>query len=540
MTTSTPLHVESALDRRLAALERALKLCDGRVDERVLTRAADVHTRAWERLGLSGEHTVVAIAGATGSGKSSLFNAIAGRELARTGVRRPTTAHAQACVWGPDGAGALLDWLDIPRRHRLDTDELNGLVLLDLPDHDSTEVEHRVEVDRLVRLVDMLVWVFDPQKYADAAVHERYLRPLATHAKVTICVFNQVDRVDPAVVTQCIADLRMLLIADGLSDVRIIGTSAATGAGIPELRAVLADAVATKRAHLERLAADVDRAAGELSDHVGDGQFRHIGPRERARLSTALGVAAGVPAVAHAVGAAHRYRGGLATGWPLTRWLRRLRPDPLRRLGLRDKVRAAGGGDGGVTRRTSLPAPSAVALSQVDIALRGIGDAAAGGLPVPWADAVRSAAREREPELADALDRAVAGTNLGADRVPRWWSIAGVVQWVLASSFVVGAVWLAVLAVLAWLRVPEPPTPEFEGWPVPTLLVAGGLLVGPLLAFVCRRLIAFGARRRARRTKRRLDRSVEDVADRLVVGPVDAELDRYREAHTHVEAAARR
>ena len=38
-----------------------------------------------------------------------------------------------------------------------------------------------MEVDRLVQLVDMLVWVVDPQKYADAAIHDRYLKPLAQH-----------------------------------------------------------------------------------------------------------------------------------------------------------------------------------------------------------------------------------------------------------------------------------------------------------------------------------------------------------------------
>ena len=55
--------------------------------------------------------------------------------------------------------------LDTGREDR----DLDGLVLLDLPDHDSTEVAHHLEVDRLVQLADLLVWVLDPQKYADAA-----------------------------------------------------------------------------------------------------------------------------------------------------------------------------------------------------------------------------------------------------------------------------------------------------------------------------------------------------------------------------------
>ena len=100
------------------------------------------------------------------SGKSSLFNVVAGASLAEVGVRRPTTSATQAVVFGPDGATELLDWLEIQSRQYGDASaapELSGLVLLDLPDHDSTEVSHRAKVDRLVRLVDAFIWVLDPQ-----------------------------------------------------------------------------------------------------------------------------------------------------------------------------------------------------------------------------------------------------------------------------------------------------------------------------------------------------------------------------------------
>ena len=73
--------------------------------------------------------------------------------------------------------------------------EMEGVVLLDLPDHDSTEVSHHLEVDRLVKLADLLVWVLDPQKYADAAIHDRYLAPLASHAGVMLVVLNHIDTV---------------------------------------------------------------------------------------------------------------------------------------------------------------------------------------------------------------------------------------------------------------------------------------------------------------------------------------------------------
>ncbi len=535
----------ATLAGRLAALDRAVELCRGRLEPEVLDRAAAVSARADQRLRLSGEHTVAALAGATGSGKSALFNVIAGLELSPTGVTRPTTAHAVACVWGADGAQPLLDWLGVTRRHRLpgssDDRELStlaGLVLLDLPDHDSTEVEHRLEVDRLVQLVDLLVWVFDPQKYADAALHEGYLRPLATHAPVTLCVFNQVDRLDPAVIDACVADLRRLLTADGLAGVPVVAASARAGHGLDDLRTILGAVVKNKRARRDRLLADVGRAAGELAAQCGAGRTRQTSRTDSARLITALGHAAGVPAVVHAVGAAHRYRGGLATGWPLTRWLRRLRPDPLRRLGLGSTVRRQSGERSPpVVARTSLPPPGAVARAEVDTALRTLGDSAARGLPSPWADAVRRSARADEPELIDALDHAVAEVNLGGDRPPRWWRLAGAVQWLFAGLLAAGLIWLAVLAAFGLLQVPEPPTPQWRGWPIPTLLTIGGAGGGLIVALVARQAVRLGARRRRRRTNRRLGAAVENVADRLVLDPIGEELARYRDAHASVSAA---
>ncbi len=546
----------SGLARRLTALDRALTLCDGRLDADVLGRAQAVVARAGERLRLSGEHTVVALAGPTGSGKSSLFNAIVGVELSRIGVRRPTTAHPLACVWGPEGAQPLLDWLGIPRRHQLGREtvldsgsqnELDGLILLDLPDQDSTDMTHRLEVDRLVKLVDFLVWVVDPQKYADASLHEGYLRPLATHALVTLCVLNQVDRLAPAAVQLCVADLRKLVVADGLAGVEILATSTATGAGIPALRGALASRVQEKRAAGERLLADVARVAGELAEQCGDGKAPDIDRHTRTALVSALGRAAGVPAVLDAVEAAHRFRGALATGWPLTRWLKRLRPDPLRRLhlgtfGRRQNTAShealADPGQAPRPPRTSLPAPDSIARSQERTALRAVGDAASRGLPLPWAGAVRGAAHSNEAELAEGLDHAVGTTDLGIDRSPRWWSAVGAVQWLFATALLFGLIWLAVLAGFGFLKAPEPPTPELAGWPVPTLLVLGGAAAGLLLAIVVRPLIAVGARRRARRASARLRVAVGEVAERWVLAPVATEIERYREAWTHVRVAA--
>ena len=90
---------------------------------------------------------------------------------------------------------------------------MQGVVLLDLPDHDSTEVSHHLEVDRLVQLADMLVWVLDPQKYADAAVHDRYLAPLAGHRDVMLVVLNHIDTVPEPRRQAMLDDVHRLLAA---------------------------------------------------------------------------------------------------------------------------------------------------------------------------------------------------------------------------------------------------------------------------------------------------------------------------------------
>ncbi len=177
---------------------------------------------------------------------------------------------------------------------------LDGLVLLDLPDHDSVQLEHRLEVDRLVELVDVLVWVLDPQKYADAAVHDRYLAPLADHAGVLLVVLNQVDRLDEAAAAACRADLRRLLDGEGLTDTPVLSLSARTGTGLPELRALLERRVARRRAATDRLTADVRTAAAALAAHCGS-EGGAAPARPPADLVEALGDAAGVPAVTSAV-----------------------------------------------------------------------------------------------------------------------------------------------------------------------------------------------------------------------------------------------
>src|SRR4029453_8302739 len=120
-----------------------------------------------------------------------------------------------------------------------DEASLRGVVLLDLPDFDSVERGHRLEVDRLLGLVDQVVWVVDPQKYGDRILHKAYLRQFSAHAGVTIVVLNQDDRLSAHDTEVVLADLKRLLEEDGLVSAPVMATSAKQPGMLTELREAL-------------------------------------------------------------------------------------------------------------------------------------------------------------------------------------------------------------------------------------------------------------------------------------------------------------
>jgi GTP-binding protein EngB required for normal cell division len=524
----------SDLGDRLDGLGQAAGAARGRLADPVVDDVEAAVTRASSRLGLTADHTVVALAGATGSGKSSTFNALAGVELSSVGVRRPTTSWATACVWGKAGAEELLEWLGIAPRHQVMRDSLldlgkedsalQGVVLLDLPDHDSTEISHHLEVDRLIELTDLMVWVLDPQKYADAAVHNRYLAPLASHKDVMLVVLNHVDEVPEDRRQAMLDDIRRLVDADGLDGVPVLATSARTGEGIDALRNEIQRRVKAKSVTRSRIEADLKDAATRLQHASGTSAHPQLSKERIAALEDAFADAAGVPTVVSAVESATRLRAGRATGWPVTSWISRLRPDPLKRLHLdlgetgREFTRRG---------RTSVPAATQVQRARVDTEVRAVADEVSAPLARSWADAVRRASVSRLPDLNDRLDSALSGTELNADRIPVWAGFVRVLQWLLLLAALAGFVWLGVLAGDRYLSDSTPSTPEVGGFLLPTVLLLGGVILGVLLALACRLLVSATARSRARSADHRLRDAISGVADELVVVPVRGELTAY-------------
>ena len=232
--------------------------------------ARELMQRIERRLGFPGEIYVLALAGGTGVGKSSVLNALAGASVSPARALRPTTEHPLAWVAneGREELRPLLDWLGVERVVGHDRPDLSGVAILDLPDVDSVRVEHRATVDALLPRIDAVAWVVDPEKYDDERLHE-YLRRLAPHSARMRFIFNRADRLDPQQREMLAADLRRRLAADGIERADVTMVSASDGSGVEDLRSELSKAADGKAIIAAKLATDATSEVAELARAAG-------------------------------------------------------------------------------------------------------------------------------------------------------------------------------------------------------------------------------------------------------------------------------
>lgn len=392
------------------------------VDPGAAAAAGRVASRERRRRGYLGDTVVVALAGGTGSGKSSLINALAGEEIALTGPQRPTTDRPMA--WIPanpePGLTRLLD--DMGIGERAGHADLSWLAVIDLPDMDSVADAHRTLVERLLPEVDAVVWVVDPEKYQDRALHVDYLAPLAAHAARFRFVFNQIDRVGETDRSAVVADFRRSLRADGIDEPVVIATAADPPAGPPWGIAALVDSLrslgAAKDVVRDRIVVDVMEAAERLAGVIaveGGGGTGFAARWDEARAESASAAAEDLvgPAARREVVTAGRLAGSGA--------VRLIRPAPVPASFPTPVPSESGPG----RRRAAsilddlLGRLSATAEGEVDERLR------------------RIRARIDSEVEASSLAAAVGGSIRPGD-VPRWWAPARWVRLVGALAAVVG------------------------------------------------------------------------------------------------------
>jgi energy-coupling factor transporter ATP-binding protein EcfA2 len=119
---------------------------------------------------------VVATFGGTGTGKSTLVNALIGQEASESGRQRPTTTMPILLVHPDLETNAL--GLDLSQFHvkRLDAPVLRDLIIIDCPDPDTSEAaESGSNLARLRSILphcDVLLYVSTQQKYRSARIAE--------------------------------------------------------------------------------------------------------------------------------------------------------------------------------------------------------------------------------------------------------------------------------------------------------------------------------------------------------------------------------
>lgn len=602
----------STFARAVASLNDALDYGRDRLPEPVVLEASEALERLSRRRELSTEHTIIGFFGATGSGKSTLFNAVAGYPIARSAPTRPTTSAVQAAVWCAEDSDELLDWLGIENRVYPQSTEFirdverqtpnaasaqpapnavtepvpglfnrirrmvgrgetrtrtGGLILLDMPDFDSVTTANRELAARMMRYVDVLVWVVDPQKYADAVIHSEFMVPLAASGAQTLCVLNQADKLAPSEVPAVLASLTHLMQTEGTDRHLLappLALSARTGEGMDALRDLLAQVAAAKSASLQSTDAQLYAIASELRAYAGGEGTTLTGAdaltAER-ELTQACYDASPATQVLEAATESYRRAARTRTGWIATRWMGRLKADPLRRLHLGTgssgkngtKSEAKNGRKKGTEASNpgmlgepaqesapelvapSLPPLSAAQKANMANAVRRYGSRMGQNVGEPWKRSLGEAALSQESELPTLIERDIARIDYTRGRQRAPWTVFNVLQWLALLSALAGVAWLTLIAGLGYLQIQLPPPPAPEGFPVPlpTLLVILGVLLGIAAAGLGRLLTAWGARHYARRLRVRLNAGVEGAVRSCVIEPVQAEAQRlqaYRSA----------
>lgn len=523
-----------SLVARLESLELAVAAARTMGLEASAAKAAQVLELARRRTGYPGGTYVLALAGGTGVGKSSVLNALAGETVSPARAVRPTTDHPVA--WVADERrgelGPLLEWLDIGTVVTHRDGDLGHLALLDLPDMDSMRTEHRQQVDALLPRIDAVAWVVDPEKYDDERLYE-YLRDLARHAPRMRFILNKSDRLRGGTLEEVADDLRRRLAAAGIRPLAVDVLSATTGHGIAELRSELRAAADAKAVIDGKLSADAAAAVASLASAAGVTAGRDVplvGPERRAatiraaqEAAIALIDPAGLRQQARGavLGRARRSGGGLLGR--TVGWIGKLSGRETRRADPAIYLRHW-------RRRGTL----ARAVNPVRAALT---DAVRGVPPEGRQALLRSLTADRlEEAIGAAIDGAVEEQALAAEPPGSWlWPVIGVLQLAAAAVLLFAIAWYATIVLAGGLPVTTAELPWLGQVPLPLVLLAGSLAVSVVLGWLLTLHAAWVGGRFARRVVDRVRARVSAA----VAATAFARLDEVEAARARLAQAAR-
>ncbi len=491
-----------------------------------VSAAAATRDTVRARLGFPSSAYVLALAGGTGVGKSTLLNAIAGDEVSLAGARRPTTSEAVA--WLPSSRrhelAGLLQWLGIGEVREHAGGTLGDVAVLDLPDFDSIALQHRERVDALLPRVDAVAWIVDPEKYMDQVMHGGYLRQFAPQIRRQIVVLNRSDLLSPEDARRVADDMRDQLRRDDVGAIDVVVTRAREGAsGVATLREWLESAVEAKRVVILRVAAEAREAVRDLAADAGvvDGSVPPVvesSRRERALDSVARGTLAliDISGLERQAVTATRFaarRRGAGPLRPLTSAIYRLT----------GRARASADPAGFLTR-WQLRGSIAPAVEP----LRELVTSTLPSVPAPLRRrlAALTAPAAMEERLAKSIDRSLA-EEATTFRAPSsaLWPVIGAAQYAVTAFLIFSVLWFASLFVIHDAPVSAIFVPYLGFVPAPVVLLAATLLAGYVLAKLLQLHAGWLGRRWAKRIGTRITIGVRQrIADDLLapLGEFDA------------------
>jgi energy-coupling factor transporter ATP-binding protein EcfA2 len=145
---------------------------------------------------------VATIIGPGGSGKSTLFNALTGRDDAsKVGSSRPTTRQIVLHAATVKETGFFSDYFgpaNVCSAETRDISHLENVILIDTPDVDSTRRnDHMRQVQRAVEISDVLLCVFNAEN-PKTKDHVDFFAPYIQrfHGNSLVGILNKCDRID--------------------------------------------------------------------------------------------------------------------------------------------------------------------------------------------------------------------------------------------------------------------------------------------------------------------------------------------------------
>ncbi|WP_216379288.1 GTPase [Arcanobacterium phocae] len=482
-----------------------------------------------ERRNLSSEVTVIAFAGPTGAGKSSIVNALINEKLLPVAATRPTTSQATAIsAMSEHSDDGLIQWVGATNRYERpqlhDVFSANApFVLVDLPDIDSTSAENRTLATSIIKRADVVVWVVDPQKYADSVVHDDYLAQRSEHSGTMLVVLNQADKLVASEKSEILSSLKQILDAHNVvPDVTV--ASAQTGIGIAELRDKLSQLVMSKKTFIDKLAADLRVTGQSITQDFESqgGQLDDVPQPDTTPFVDAALRAAGAPVVARLAGESYTFRAKKATRWPVTRWISMLNMDPLQRF------RLGSGKDAQNLAPVTGISRSDVALQQADNEYHRYLAAATAHMPRRWANDIMTSSVNPVTDIVRRADYVSSHTELENNRRPAWWRIVNIIQWLLMIGVLTGVVWLIARAIAVnmgiWLDRP----PMIGILPLPLVMVVSGIALGWVLSLMSKVFIRRGQAKTERRIQSRLSAAFQQDLTEGLLEPLAQDIEQYR------------